>query len=261
MVLPDLDAVLRPGLSPASRALLKAIIRQAETQHTPIYLVGGFMRDLILGRPSPDLDLVFEGEAIHQGQALVKNFGGKLVVHRSFGTAVWWLPEDQAAFLRSLKVKATKGDRLPKSIDLITARRETYSRPAALPTVQFTDIAADQFRRDFTINTLALRLDGPQAGRLLDPWGAQQDLKAGLLASCTPGLFRMIPPAFCESCAWRAVWASRSKRAPCRNSNAACPRSAYFPGSVSAMNWNWFSKRKPASIPCAPCNALGFWPT
>ncbi|MEX1248977.1 MAG: hypothetical protein WEA61_10900 [Anaerolineales bacterium] len=184
------DAVLRKTLSSATRALVRAVVQEAEWQGAPIYLVGGFVRDLMLNQPSLDLDLVLEGSAIRLGRALEKRFGGRLLVHKAFGTAVWWLPRDQD-LLRHLGMPARKAAEavLPAFIDLISARSETYAKPAALPSVQFDGIRADQFRRDFTINTLALRLDGSSAGQLLDPWGGLRDLKAGLLRTLHPRSF------------------------------------------------------------------------
>lgn len=167
-VLPDLNGVLRRSLSPATLRILHSIVRIAESQRIPIYLVGGFVRDLLLGIPSSDLDLVLEGDAIRFGRAVAHRFGGRVVAHKPFGTAVWWLPQSGAV-------------RVPDSIDFISARRETYARPAALPVVRSADLRADQSRRDFSINTLALRLDGSEAGRLIDTQGGLADLQRGRL--------------------------------------------------------------------------------
>lgn len=153
-------------LPPASRRLLLAVAAQAEARQLPLYIVGGYVRDILLGRPSLDLDLVVEGDAIAFGRTLVKGLGGSLLVHKPFGTAVWTLVPDKG---------------LPEFVDLISARRERYARPGALPTVEFSTLRDDQFRRDFTINTLALRLDGEQAGVLHDAWGGLADLRRGLV--------------------------------------------------------------------------------
>lgn len=148
--------------------MLRGIVRLATTQGVPIYLVGGFVRDLFLGTPSLDLDLVVEGDAIRFSRSVVQRFGGRLVAHKKFGTAVWWLP-------------ASRAKSMPAFIDFISARTETYVRPAALPTVRFASLSADQARRDFSINTMALCLDAAEAGRLLDPHGGLDDLRHGLL--------------------------------------------------------------------------------
>ena len=187
--IPNLLRSVRNRLPAANEALLDAIVKQAGLRGTPIYLVGGFIRDLLLKRPNLDLDLVLEGNAIQLARALTKRYGGRLVAHKTFGTAVWWLPEGQTHLLRTLRVPKKKNARLPKFFDLITARRETYKHPAALPSVQFASIHEDQYRRDFTINTLAVRLDGADAGRLLDPWGGLRDLHDGLLRTLHPASF------------------------------------------------------------------------
>lgn len=170
----DLARVLPGALSPAARSLLVAITREAQAQRMPLYLVGGFVRDLLLGKPTLDLDLVVEGDAITLGAALVRKLGGQLQPHRAFRTAVWTLPA---------------GRGLPESVDLISARRETYSSPGALPDVQLAAIYDDQYRRDFSINTLALRLDGTYAGQILDSWHGLADLRDGVLRVLHPGSF------------------------------------------------------------------------
>jgi tRNA nucleotidyltransferase (CCA-adding enzyme) len=151
------------GLSPATRTLLRAVAAESARRSWPLYLVGGFVRDLLIGRPNLDLDLVLEGDAIELGRALVKKLGGSLLPHRPFGTAVWTLPKKAG---------------LPPFIDLISARRESYARPGALPEVQLSSIQDDLYRRDFSLNALALRLDGDGAGQLLDPWHGLPDLRA-----------------------------------------------------------------------------------
>jgi tRNA nucleotidyltransferase (CCA-adding enzyme) len=151
------------GLPPATRSLLRTVAAESARRSWPLYLVGGFVRDLLIGRPNLDLDLVLEGDAIELGRVLVKKLGGSLLPHRPFGTAVWTLPKKAG---------------LPAFIDLISARRETYAHPGALPDIQLSNIQDDQYRRDFSVNTLALRLDGDLAGQLLDPWRGLQDLRA-----------------------------------------------------------------------------------
>src|SRR3989304_6426260 len=88
-VLPSLGSVLGAALPSKGRLLLRKVVKEAEKQSLPISWGGGFVRDLILGRPSLDLDLVLEGDAIRFGRRLVQLFGGRLVPHKAFGTAVW----------------------------------------------------------------------------------------------------------------------------------------------------------------------------
>jgi tRNA nucleotidyltransferase (CCA-adding enzyme) len=173
----DLSRLLRdPNLIPfAKQNLLSRIANQAAALNMPCYIVGGFVRDLLLGYPINDLDIVVEGDAIKLGKSLVEKYGGKLTPHHKFHTAVWRLP---SSFILH-----------PSSLDLITARSETYSRPAALPTVTPASIEDDLRRRDFTINAMAIRLDGDHFGELLDPLNGQADLEKKIIRVLHPRSF------------------------------------------------------------------------
>jgi tRNA nucleotidyltransferase (CCA-adding enzyme) len=137
----------------------------------PLYVVGGFARDLLLGLPNFDLDLVVEGDGIRLAAELVRRHGGRLRSHRRFGTAKWILPDEMRA----------DGAGLPDSLDFVTARTEFYEHPTALPTVERSSIKQDLHRRDFTINTLAVRLTPDRWGELLDFYGGRDDLEAGVI--------------------------------------------------------------------------------
>ncbi len=158
---------------PAARlALLKTVASQAHELHQAAYIVGGFVRDLLLDRPSQDFDVVVEGDAISLGQALSQRFGGRIVAHGRFGTAKWWIANQRDALAASLDNGLLLDARdLPESLDLISARTEFYEYPTALPTVERCSIKLDLHRRDFTINTMAVRLDGRHYGELYDYWG------------------------------------------------------------------------------------------
>jgi len=137
-----------------------ATVRAASS--TPVYLVGGAVRDLLLGRGRADIDLVVVGDA----GALAAGLGAEPVEHERFATA--------KALLDSHEV------------DIATARAETYSAPGALPDVEPAgDVETDLRRRDFTINAMAVPLAEP--GRLIDPYGGLPDLEAGLLRTLHPG--------------------------------------------------------------------------
>ncbi len=150
-------------LSPRQLTLLRDIASLSETLHMPVYLVGGCIRDYFLNNPANDFDIIVEGDAIKFGEALVQKYGGSLAPHIKFRTAIWHLPETW-----SLK---------PGTVDLITARSETYDRLGALPSIKPSTIDNDLRRRDFTINAMAIRLDGEHFGELLDPLNGQQDLE------------------------------------------------------------------------------------
>jgi tRNA nucleotidyltransferase (CCA-adding enzyme) len=187
---------LESALSVARLALLKAIARAAYSQRAALYIVGGFVRDLLLDRPSLDFDLVVEGDAIKLAKHLAQTYCGRITSHSRFGTAKWHIADHRHYLLQALskngeiqpELKASdpsgatcQPSDLPESIDLITARTEFYTYPTALPTVERGSIKLDLHRRDFTINTLALRLDGHHYGNLQDYWGGLNDLKNGIV--------------------------------------------------------------------------------
>ncbi len=183
----NLAARLESALPPARLALLKAVAAEAEAQGQALYIVGGFVRDLLLERPSLDFDLVVEGNAIALARALRKKYGGRVIAHRKFGTAKWQIAPIRARLAHRLASlvpaagDALRADDFPESLDLVTARTEFYTRPTALPTVAHGSIKLDLHRRDFTINTLALRLDGRHYGELHDYWGGLDDLQQGVI--------------------------------------------------------------------------------
>ena len=169
----------------ARLALLKTVAQLAYEKHLAVYIVGGFVRDLLLDRPSLDFDIVVEGDAIALAQSLYERYGGRVTTHHRFGTAKWYMGLG-LSIKEGLLIKLEEPDRkiladLPPFLDLITARTEFYTYPTALPTVETGSIKLDLHRRDFTINTLALRLDGYHYGDLHDYWGGLNDLRQGLV--------------------------------------------------------------------------------
>jgi tRNA nucleotidyltransferase (CCA-adding enzyme) len=149
------------ALPPEELAFLHLIADEASARGLPAYIVGGFVRDLLLGHPGLDFDIVVVGDAVALAWALAGKHGGKVTTHPRFGTASW------------------KPDH--SIIDLATARRETYARPGALPDVTPSTIEDDIRRRDFTINTLALRLDREHFGELVDLYNGAADLEQGIV--------------------------------------------------------------------------------
>lgn len=168
--------------------LLKAVAHIAFLQHYALYIVGGFVRDLLMGVPSLDFDLVVEGDAIGLARALSEQIGGRVTSHARFGTAKWFISPDWFENLKhsfpdflEKDVDAIQSAHLPETLDFVTARTEFYTHPTALPTVERGSIKLDLHRRDFTINTLALRLDGRHYGELHDYWGGFADLRNGIV--------------------------------------------------------------------------------
>ncbi len=141
---------------------------QEVTGGKPVYLVGGAVRDLLLGHGRTDIDLVVEGEAA----ALATRLGGEMVEHERFATAKVHLDGHE--------------------VDIATARAESYPHPGALPEVEPTaGIAADLARRDFTINAMAIPLR--RDPELIDPHHGREDLEAGLLRVLHPRSFEDDP--------------------------------------------------------------------
>lgn len=184
-----LAAQLEQALLPAQASLLQAVAAQATSLHLPLYLVGGFVRDLLLGRASLDFDLVVVGDAIRFARKLKDNYGGRVTSHDRFGTAIWHLAGSHLA----LNAGQSAGGPPIVNLDLISARSEVYKKPAALPTVAAGSLSDDLRRRDFSINTLALRLDGEHYGELCDEHGGFEDLQRGLVRVLHPGSFQDDP--------------------------------------------------------------------
>ncbi len=176
----DVAEMLAKAVPTARLALLRALANEADKVNLPIFVVGGFVRDLLLGRPSLDFDIVVEGDAIFFANRLVERYGGRVITHQRFGTAKWTIDSINQTIIDRLDLTGeVDPENLPDSLDLITARTEFYEQPAALPTVESSSIKMDLHRRDFTINTLALRLDGEHFGKIHDYWGGLDDLRKG----------------------------------------------------------------------------------
>ncbi|MGD8371188.1 MAG: CBS domain-containing protein [Syntrophobacterales bacterium] len=130
----------------------------AERHKYRAYAVGGFIRDLVLRRPNLDIDIVVEGDGIEFAKEFAPAYGARVRSYKKFGTAVVIFPDGF-------------------KIDVATARLEYYEYPAALPTVELSSLKLDLYRRDFTINTLAVELNPGSFGQLIDYFGAQRDFK------------------------------------------------------------------------------------
>ena len=149
--------------------LVKDISGQAAKQGQRVYLVGGVVRDLLLGYPNFDLDLVVEGDAVKLAQQVAETSQAKLLAHRRFGTA---------------KLRYENF-----TLDLATARKETYVRPGALPAVTPGTLKDDLIRRDFSINAMAISLASNDYGELVDPYQGKSDLEHRLIRILHPGSF------------------------------------------------------------------------
>ncbi len=160
----DLATRLEKWLPPDLANILREAGNAAHELGYSLYIVGGFVRDLLLNQPNLDLDLVVEGDAITLAKRLESRLGGRVHGHTRFGTAKWILNSPHI-----------------ESLDFTTARTEFYAHPSALPEVERSSIKQDLRRRDFTINTLAICLDPERYGQLLDPFGGEADLQRGII--------------------------------------------------------------------------------
>jgi tRNA nucleotidyltransferase (CCA-adding enzyme) len=145
----------------ALRPLFRAVSSLGERAEG-VYLVGGTIRDILLGEESFDVDIAVEGDAIAFARSLAGTLGGRVTPHEKFGTAI---------------VQYEDGNR----VDVVTTRTEFYDAPGALPTVERAGLREDLLRRDFTINAMAASLSPQDFGRLVDPQGGRADLEARVL--------------------------------------------------------------------------------
>jgi len=175
----EVARLMERALSAPVIALVRHISHVADEMGFVPYFVGGPVRDLLLGHPIVDVDLVIEGDAIALARRLATDMGGRSRTHRRFGTAKWLLT--RRVWEQVVDETLDAGDELPPSVDFVTARTEFYTYPTALPQVERSSIRQDLHRRDFTINTLAIRLDPDHWGDLLDFYGGEADLHNGVI--------------------------------------------------------------------------------
>ena len=154
----SLKSLVKERLDKDVFRLLERIAQVGERWGISVYAVGGFVRDLLLNIPNQDIDIVVEGEGIPFAVRLAEEFGGRVKSHEKFGTSVVIFPDGYR-------------------IDVATARMEYYKRPGALPTVERSSVKSDLFRRDFTINCMAVKLTGANAFCLSDFFNGERDLK------------------------------------------------------------------------------------
>ncbi|MCX5721337.1 MAG: hypothetical protein NT179_04820 [Nitrospirae bacterium] len=169
---------LRPALLERLPARIVGLLREigelGDQRGCHVYVVGGVVRDLLLGHVTLDLDLAVEGDGIAFARAVADRYRTGLAVFERFATARLVFPD-------GLKM------------DIATTRRESYAEPALLPAVQPASIEEDLYRRDFTINAIAMQLNPGQFGRLLDVYGGQRDLRGRTIRVLHPGSFQDDP--------------------------------------------------------------------
>ncbi len=154
---------------PLSNPIFRRISRLADAQGVKAFVVGGYVRDHYLCRPSTDIDVVVVGSGIALAEALGRELHTKVSVFKTFGTAM----------LRAGGVE----------VEFVGARRESYTRDSRKPQVEAGTLEDDQRRRDFTINALAWSLNGDSFGELVDPFGGLDDLDACIIRTpCDPDI-------------------------------------------------------------------------
>lgn len=172
-----MSAEILEGLDDGHRDLLQRVKREAERRHLPLYLVGGPVRDWLLGRPLRDLDLLVEAPPAEVAALArrVADAGGEVQLHERFGTA--HLVDGGA------------------SLDVAAARRESYPRPGALPAVEPGSLEEDLRRRDFTVNAMVYPLcrRGAERRDVIDLVGGRDDLARGVLRVFHPRSFHDDP--------------------------------------------------------------------
>jgi tRNA nucleotidyltransferase (CCA-adding enzyme) len=150
--------LLNDRLSARIQEMLAHLGQVGDDLGVDVFAVGGFVRDLLLHKENFDVDIVVEGDGIAFAAEFARRFDCRIRTHRKFGTAVLIFPDQF-------------------KVDIASARTEYYLEPGALPTVEHAPIKLDLYRRDFTINTLAIALNEGHFGELYDFFGAQRDLQ------------------------------------------------------------------------------------
>lgn len=154
----NIKSLLKERLGQDLLDILERISQVASRSELSVFAVGGFVRDLLLNIPNKDIDIVVEGDGILFASRLAEEFDGRVKSHEKFGTSVVIFPDGYR-------------------IDVATARMEYYEHPAALPTIEQSSVKSDLYRRDFTINSLAVKLNGEDAFCLIDFFNGERDLK------------------------------------------------------------------------------------
>ena len=158
----EVERLMNRLLSPKVVQILRDLGRVGKELDVSVYVVGGFVRDLLLGIENDDVDVTVEGNGILFAETFASEFGCRVKSHQKFGTAVIIFPDGF-------------------KIDVASTRLEYYTSPGALPTVERSSLKMDLYRRDFTVNTLAIHLNLQEFGHLIDYYGGQKDLQERLI--------------------------------------------------------------------------------
>jgi len=154
----SVTGLMNRRLAPATLSLLQELGRVGDELGLQVYVVGGFVRDLLLGVDNLDVDITVEGDGIFFAERYAAVHGGRVRSHRTFGTAVVVRPDG-------------------RKVDVASTRLEFYESPGVLPTVERSSLRHDLYRRDFTINTLAICINEGRFGTLTDYFGGRHDIQ------------------------------------------------------------------------------------
>lgn len=143
--------------------IFKIVAEQARALNVRAFVIGGYVRDCLLGRPSKDIDIVVEGSGIELAEAVGERLHSRVSVFKNFGTAM-------------INIHGVKGIKEGLELEFVGARKESYRANSRKPIVENGTLKEDQERRDFTINALALSLQQEDFGALVDPFGGVEDL-------------------------------------------------------------------------------------
>ncbi len=164
----NIATIMKDQLPDSLYEILQKAGEVADAMGFGAYLVGGCVRDLLRREENLDIDIVVEGDGIEFAKNLGRQTGAKILTHKRFGTA-------------SIIINSIRKNGQPISIDIATSRTEYYESPATLPKIEISSIKKDLYRRDFTINTLSVKLNKKDFGLLIDFFGGQRDLKDKLI--------------------------------------------------------------------------------
>jgi tRNA nucleotidyltransferase (CCA-adding enzyme) len=209
-------------LDARAQALVKRVGELARDRGLAVYLVGGAVRDLLLRCPCLDVDIVVEGDGIAFARVLADDLGGKAIAYPRFGTAT-------ICFFDGM------------TLDIVTARQESYARPGALPEVRPGTLADDLLRRDFTINALAASILPDQCGVLRDDHNGMNDLEAGQIRILHERSFIDDPTRILRAVRYEARFGFKMERGTLAALNHALEADCYAT-IVPVRYWNEFRR-------------------
>jgi len=240
------------------KPLLQEIGRIAEQEGVSAYAVGGCVRDWLLGiARTTDLDVAIAGDGIAFANRVARALGASVKPHEQFGTATLVVEPAPGDSRRSKQAKPVRSS-APLRIDVASCRKETYAEPAAYPKVTAGGLKDDLFRRDFTINAMAVVINPKPFGQLIDPFGGAQDLQARRLRILHARSFHDDP-----SRVLRAVRFAQRFELTLEPKTSRCLRQAVASGVLSRLNRGRLRKEldrmveEPDSLACL--RQLGQW--